>query len=174
MELLEIMKKRRSVRSYTGEPVTDEKLNQILKAGLLSPTSRNCHCWEFIVVRDKAVLKALSLCRGQSSRMLEDADCAVVVIGDKEQSDVWPENCSIAMAHMLLMADSLGIGGCWVQGRLRNAPDGRSAEDYIRDYLHYPEQFGLESILALGIPRNHPAPHEEKDLLTQKIHYEQF
>ena len=48
--------------------------------------------------------------------MLAGADSAVVVIADPEKTDVWTEDCSIAMAYMHLAADSLGLGSCWIQG----------------------------------------------------------
>ena len=110
MDVLETMRKRRSVRSYTGEAVTEENLLKILQAGLLSASGRGIRPWEFIVVRDKKTLKAMAGCRVSGSKMLESADCAVVVLGDESKTDVWVEDCSIAMANMHLMADSLGVG----------------------------------------------------------------
>ena len=55
MELLEIILKRRSVRTYTNEEIPDEKLEKILQAGLLAPTSRNRKPCEFVVVKNKNV-----------------------------------------------------------------------------------------------------------------------
>ena len=128
MELIQMMQNRRSVRKYTGETIPEEKLEMILQAGLLSPTGHNSKPWEFIVVRDKEMLKALAKCRVGSAKMLEGADAAVVVLGDPAKTDVWTEDCSIAMTDMHLMADSLGVGSCWIQGRLRDAEDGSTTE----------------------------------------------
>jgi len=172
MDVLETMRKRRSVRSYTGEAVTEENLLKILQAGLLSASGRGIRPWEFIVVRDKKTLKAMAGCRVSGSKMLESADCAVVVLGDESKTDVWVEDCSIAMANMHLMADSLGVGSCWIQGRLREASDGRTTEAYVRELLGYPMQLRLEAILSLGMPKDHPSPHTEENLLTEKIHKE--
>ena len=61
MELNDVMLKRRSVRQYTDEPIHADKLEQILKAGLIAPTSMNRKPCEFIVVQDKAMLKARCL-----------------------------------------------------------------------------------------------------------------
>ena len=123
MDLLNVMQKRRSVRTYTEEAVTEEKLTCILQAGLLSASGKAIRPWEFIVVRNKEALKIMSQCRVTGSKMLASADCAIVVLGDEEKSDVWVEDCSVAMANMHLMADSLGVGSCWIQGRLREAPE---------------------------------------------------
>ena len=95
MELLEYMKNRRSVRIYTGEPVGEEKLEQILQAGLLSASGRAVRPWELIVVREKKLLKKMAGARAMGAKMLEGADCAVVVLGDAEETDVWTEDCSM-------------------------------------------------------------------------------
>lgn len=174
MELLEIMKNRRSVRTYTGEPVKEEKLEKILQAGLLSASGRAIRPWEFIVVRDKETLKQMAGSRAMGAKMLENADCAVVVLGDEEKTDVWTEDCSIAMANMHLMADSLGVGSCWIQGRLREASDGRTTEEYLRELLGFPEHCRLEAMLSLGMPERHPEPHSAEALRKEKIHREKF
>lgn len=174
MELLDIMKKRRSVRTYTEETIPEEKLTAILQAGLLSPSGKAIRPWEFIVVRNKETLKAMSKCRIAGSRMLRDAGCAIVVLGDEEKTDVWVEDCSIAMAYMHLMADSLGLGSCWIQGRLRQAPGERTTEEYLRELLKFPENLRLEAILSLGMPGNHPDAYELDKLPVEKIHREGF
>ena len=158
MDLLEMMKNRRSVRKYTGEPIEDEKIEMVLQAGLLSASGRAIRPWEFIVVRDKQMLGKMAECRMGAAKMLEGADCAIVVIADGDKTDVWTEDCSIAMSNMHLMADVLGIGSCWIQGRLREATDGRSTEEYLRGLLGYPERFKLEAVLSMGISEAHPAP----------------
>lgn len=174
MELIQVMQNRRSIRKYTGEAVPEEKLEMILQAGLLSATSHNSKPWEFIVVRNKETLKALAKCRVGSAKMLEGADAAVVVLGDPEKTDVWAEDCSIAMSNMHLMADSLGIGSCWIQGRLRDAEDGRMSEDYLRELLGFPETLKLEAVLSLGMPQSRPDGYPLDSLLTERIHKEKF
>lgn len=174
MELLKILQNRRSIRSYTGESIPDDKLQSILQAGLLSASSRGRCPWELIVVRDKDMLKKMSACRAGSAKMLSEADAAIAVIADTKISDVWTEDCSIVLSNMHLMADSLNIGSCWIQGRLRETPDGASTESYLRTLLKFPENFALEAILSLGIPKEHPAKRELADLPLHKIHKEQF
>ncbi len=174
MDLLEVMRNRRSVRSYTGEAVPEEKIEQILKAGLLSASGKNLKPWEFIVVHDKEVLAQLTKSRAAGAAMIEHADCAIVVVGDTEKTDVWTEDCSAAMTNMHLMADCLGIGSCWVQGRLRKASDERSTEDFIRELLGIPEKYGVEAILSLGMTEEHPAAYSLDELPMEKIHREKF
>lgn len=174
MELLEVMQRRRSVRMYTKETVPEEILQKILQAGLLSASGKSVRPWEFIVVRDKEMLKAMVESRAAGAKMLATADCAVVVLGDEEKSDVWTEDCCIAMANMHLMADYLGVGSCWIQGRGREAADGRSTEAYLRELLKFPENFRLEAILSLGMPRQHPEMRTLEELPVEKIHREIF
>lgn len=173
-DLMKMMQNRRSVRTYTGEHVGKEKLEKILQAGLLAPSGRAVRPWELIVVQDKETLMKIAVSRTSGTKMLEQADCAIVVIGDKEKTDVWAEDCSIVMTHMHLMADALGVGSCWVQGRLRKAPDGRTTEECLRELLGYPENFGLEAILSLGMPQTHPEPRAIEDLPAEKIHWGKF
>lgn len=80
MEQLEIMRRRRSIRKYTQEPIAEDALRQILQAGLLSASSRAKQPWEFIAVKDRETLKRLSECRAGAAKMLAGAACAVVVI----------------------------------------------------------------------------------------------
>ena len=180
MNLLSIFQQRHSIRKYTGAPIDDAALTQIIQAGLRSASSRSIRPWEFIVVKDKDMLRHLSECRTGAAWMLAGADAAIVVIANAEVSDVWIEDSSIAMANMHLMADSLGIGSCWIQGRLRTATSTDSGtasittEDYVRECLHFPEGYKLEAILSLGMPAEEKTPAELSKLPFEKIHYEKF
>ena len=174
MELINIMKKRRSIRKYSRETIENSKLEKILQAGLLSASGKGKRPWEFIVVKDKDALKNMSQCRIGAAKMLENADCAIVVVADSEKTDVWVEDCSVAMANMHLMADSLGIGSCWIQGRLRTDVSGESTECYLRNMLEFPEKYKLEAILSLGIPAENPEPYELPSFPNEKVHWEKF
>lgn len=174
MEMMNLLHNRRSVRKYTGEAVTDEQIQMILKAGLLSPTSHNSKPWHFIVVRDREMLRYLSDCRVGSAKMLENAACAIAVLGDQDKTVCWTEDCSVALTQMHLMTEALGLGSCWIQCRLREAPDGRPTEEYVREKLAFPANIRLEAILSIGVPDQHPAPHTDDELLMERIHNEKF
>lgn len=175
MDMQDILIKRRSIRRYTQEQIPDDVLRQILNAGLLSPSSRGKQPWEFILVRDRNMLEHISKCRaGGHASMLQGAYCAVVVIADTESADAWIEDCSIAMLNMHLAADNLGVGSCWIQGRLRFADDKMTTESYLRQALHFPEKYQLEAILSLGMPATFPKPHDIEKLPFEKVHWEKF
>ena len=174
MSLLEIMKKRRSIRSYTGEKVPGEMIEKVLQAGRLAPSSFGNKAKEFIVVRDKDTLTKMADAREGAADMLKGADAAIVVISDETITDVWTEDCSIAMAHMYLMADDLGLGSCWIQGRLRRARTGESTEEYLRKLLGFPESHRLAAILSIGMPAKRPAPRDVDTMPEEKIHFEKY
>ena len=159
MELLDVMLKRRSVKKYTGEPIPEEKLRYIVQAGFLAPSSRNLKPWKFIVVRDKAVLKQLAGAKAMGGAMLADADAAIVVTADSVLADTWVEDCSIAMTYMHLAAAEQGVGSCWVQYLLRQTVYGREAEEEVRKILSIRIPYRLVGMLALGMPKEEPAPH---------------
>ena len=174
MELLELLQKRHSVRSYTGESIPEERLTAVIQAGLLSASGRGICPWELIVVQDKDKLKRMAECRVGAAAMLAGADAAIVVVADEAATDVWVEDCSIVMSNMHLMADSLGLGSCWIQGRLRQAGDGATTEEYLRQLLGYPADYRLEAILSLGMPASHRAARALSELPMDKVHQEHF
>lgn len=174
MELLDYMKTRHSIRRYTGERLSTEALHQILCAGMLSPSGRNLRPWEFIVVRERRTLQQLSASRATGAQMLAAADAAIVVVADPDKTDTWIEDCSVAMANMHLMAHSLGIGSCWVQGRSRQALDGQTTEYFLRALLHYPARYRLLATLCLGMPDEQKAPADTETLPIEKLHWETY
>lgn len=174
MELLEIMQNRRSVRKYTGEAVPQEAVDMILQAGLLSPTGKNIKPYEFIVVRDKGLLKGISESRPMGSQLVAGADVCIVVIAKTELTNVWVEDCSSAISYMHLMADSLGIGSCWIQCRNRENQNGGTANEHIKELLGIPEGYEVAFSLALGMPAAKNPRTELEDLLYDKIHTEKF
>ena len=171
MNLTEILLRRRSVRTYSGAPVPEETLREILTAGLLAPTSRNLKPCSFTVVRDKTLLEALSRAKAAGGTFLKDADAAVVVSVDAESADTWTEDGSIALTCMHLAAAEAGVGSCWVQIHLRKDRDGRDAEDNVRRILGLGENFRTVGILSLGMPAGSPEPHAPGEADFEKVRF---
>jgi nitroreductase len=173
--MLDLLMKRRSIRKFTDQEVTEEQVKQVLQAGLLSPSSYGKRSWEFVVVRDKEMLQQFGNCRQPKQGVLPEAPVAIVVLGNPDVIDVWVEDGSIAMTNMWLEATDMGLGCCWVQirNRLSNQNEMPSS-DYIKELLHVPEPYQVLAVLALG----HPAEKKEslslKQLPYSKIHMEQF
>lgn len=171
MEMLEVMRRRRSVRCYTEEKISDEQLKQIVSAALLAPSGHSKYPCEFIVVKSREVLEKMSHCRKGVAKMLEGAAAAVVVVADKDKSDTFVEDSCVAMMSMQLLAASLGIGNCWIQVRGREAEDDSASEDYLRAILNFPENFACQAILSLGFPAKEPRARELDKLNFDKVSF---
>lgn len=154
MEFKSLIEKRHSVRAYSNEEVSDELLNELIECAKLAPTSRNKKPVDYVVVKDKAVLEQLSVSKAGGSQMLKDAGAAIVVIGDAEKSDVWVEDCSIAMTYLHLGAVNCGLGSCWIQIRNRQNAEGQDSSEYIKELLGIKKPFEVLAILSLGIMDN--------------------
>lgn len=174
MELETALLTRRSVRSFTGEPIPENMLDEVLLAGILAPSSRNFQSSQFIVVREPAKLAALAKAKAGGS-MIVKAGCAVVVIGDSARSDAWIEDCSISMTQMMLRAADLGLGSCWIHCKNRaSTVEGVASPDYVAELLKIPVGFSVLAILALGNPADTPKPHEKDEANRSRIHREIF
>jgi nitroreductase len=173
--MLDLLMKRRSIRKFMVQNVTEEQVNQVLQAALLSPTSRGLQSWEFIVVRDKKMLQQFGNCRQPKQGVLPEASVAIVVLGNPDVIDVWVEDGSIALSNMWLEATDMGLGCCWVQirNRLSNQNDMPSG-DYIKQLLHIPEPYQVLAVLALGYPAEKKQPLSLEQLPYNKIHRERF
>ncbi len=166
----ELAKSRRSTRKYTSEELTPEEVELLMKAALMSPTSKNSHSWEFILVDDKDKLAQLALCKAHGANFVENAALAVVVAADPEKSEVWIEDASIASIMLQLQAEDMGLGSCWVQIRNRFAANGGTSEDYIRELLGIPANINILSIIAIGKKGEERKPFDENRLLWEKLH----
>ena len=171
MDLIDVMLKRRSVRKYTSDEIPNEKLNKILQAGLLAPTSRNRKPCSFLVVDDKETLEKLSKSKQSSSKFLKNANKAIVVVANALISDTWIEDSSIALAFMHLMAAEQDIGSCWIQIHLRTSESGESSEDYVREVLGIDDYFRIVGILSLGIPFYEVKGYKIEDIDKKRVHY---
>lgn len=158
------------MRKFTDDRVTDEELKELMRAALMAPSSKGSHCWEFAVVEDAAVLSQLSTCKQVGSAFLAEAPMAIVVLADPQVSDVWIEDASVASTMLLLQAEDLGLGACWVQIRDRQDENGVPAEEIVRRILGIPEHLRILSIVAVGRKGMERKPFNEDRLLWNKIH----
>ena len=174
MELIELMRNRRSVRLFTDETVPQEKVEKVLQAALMSASGRGIRPWEFVVVQDKESIQKLSECRPGVNKTIAGSNVAIVVAADEEKSGIWIEDCSIAMANMYLMAEEQDVGGVWIHCRERETPDGGSTEEYVKNLLGIPANFRVLAMFCFGVPAVHSAPYELDQLNTEKVHYGKF
>lgn len=172
--LLDLLKSRRSIRRYQSKEVEKEKIDIILKSALLAPSSRSIRPWQFIAVTDANLLKELSVCREPGPVYLAYAPLAIVIIAEKNASDVWIEDASISAAFIQLTAQDLGLGSCWIQIRERFHTEQETADEYIRKVLGIPEEYAVECMISIGYPGEEKKAYDEDSLLYEKLHFNKF
>lgn len=172
--MLDLLKKRRSIRRFEPRPVEPEKIDLLIEAVLRAPTSRGRNPWEFVVVTDPERLRLLAQAKQHGAEFLEEAPLAFVIAADPQRCDVWIEDCAIAAIVLQLAAVSLGLGSCWAQMRLRAHADGRSAEDHVREIIGLPEELTVDCIIGIGYPAESKSPHPHGELPFIRVHREAF
>ncbi len=149
MELFEALRSRRSIRSYTEEPVSDELLAELLDAAMLAPSAGNQQPWHFVVIRDRHKLDKIPNFHPYSKMVLK-ATVAILICGDPEGKKwpaFWSQDCSAATQNLLLAARGLGLGSVWAgvypeEGRM----------DGFRKLLGIPENIYPFAFVPLGWP----------------------
>lgn len=169
MEFKEIVQRRRSIRKFTDEPVTDEQVKTILRAALMAPTGHSKRAWKFVVVNDRAQLQQLSKCKQAGGEFLVEAAVAVVVAYDTAATDVWIEDAAIAAVTMQYQATELGLGSCWSQIRLRADENGTPATDNISRQLGLDEQVEVLCVIGIGHPAIERKMQDEDKLAWDSV-----
>jgi nitroreductase len=172
--MLDLLYKRRSVRKFADAKIEADKLERILNAGLLAPSSKSKYPCEFVVIDNKDINMELSKCKPAGGSFLKYAPVSIVVCGDENASDVWIEDTSIAASFMLLQAEKEELGACWVQVRERNHDDESSAEEYVQKLLNIPANQKVLAIIALGYKLNDKEGRDSSFLMKEKIHRNKF
>ena len=139
------------MRKFTEQELTQDEVVALLRAALMSPSSKGTHAWQFVVVDDKDKLQQLSQSKDKGAEFVAGAPMAVVVVADPMVSDVWVEDASVATTMLLLQAEDLGLGACWVQIRNRSMEDGKPAEEMVRAILGIPEHLRVPSPTRVGL-----------------------
>lgn len=161
---------RRSHRKFTTEEIDAEDVRLILRAALMSPTSKGQRAWQFVVVDDPLDIEKLSDAKDMGSQFMKGAPLAVVVLGDPVQNDCWVEDGSLAAVAMQYQAEELGLGSCWVQMRGRGLADGTSADTVIRGILDIPENYSVLCVVAFGHKADERKPQNEDRLKWEQVH----
>lgn len=172
--MIEELIKRRSCRKFTDKTVEPEKIESVLKAGLLAPSGKNKRPWEFMVIDNREKLEKISKGREHGSAFLADAPVAIAVIANTEATDVWVEDCSIAAILMQMEAEKQELGSCWIQVRNRVTPDNAPTSEYIKDLLSIPLGYEVECVIALGYKLKERSNNNPDDLLIEKVSYNNF
>ena len=164
--MLELIKKRRSIRRYTREPVSDADVAALLEAAMAAPSGDNVQPWEFVVVRDEGLRQQLAETHPWS-RMCADAPVVFVVCGHERRSGHWVEDTSAATENLLLAAAGLEPGAVWVGVHPR-----AQQEAHVRRALGMPRDLRVLCLVPVGHPAESKPPHTKYD--EGKVHYDGY
>jgi len=162
MDLYQTIQKRRSIRSYTGDPIPREDLEKIIDAGRLAPSGNNRQPWDFIVVTNRDMIQKLSIAAAWSAQ----ASAMIAVVMDTT-TKYWCEDGSAAVENILLAATALGYGTCWLEG------NALPHENAIKAWLKIPADLKLLTLIPIGVPVEWPETRNKKPL-DQVLHWETY
>ena len=168
--VLENILSRKSVRSYTDEPVRRSQLDTLLRAAMAAPTGRDMRPWKFVVIDDKAAMAALADSLPYA-KMLREAQAAVAICGDLSvtydkgnPSKNWTFDCSAATENLLLAAEALGLGAVWT-----GVYPYEERVAVVKSALGLPEDIVPLALVPIGHPKGDPQPKDKFN--KDNIHY---
>jgi nitroreductase len=166
-ELMSAILARRSIRKYTAEPVSDEKIIKLLEATMAAPSASNRRPWHFVVVTERGKLDELA--EGHPyGKMLFEAPLCIAVCGDPDISNrFWVQDCSAATENLLLAAVGLGLGAVWLGVY---PSDERVAT--VRRALGIPEAIIPLNLISIGVPAEEKEPRTQYD--EARVHHERW
>ncbi|MFO7928829.1 MAG: nitroreductase family protein [Candidatus Humimicrobiaceae bacterium] len=156
---------RRSIRKYTDDPVSDENIEKLLKAAMAAPTAGNQQEWEFIVIKDRHTLNSIPKVHPYAT-MLKKAPLAIAICADRDREShvgYWVQDCAAATQNILLEAQHLGLGACW----LGIYPREKRVKG-LKKILSLPDNVMPLSLVAVGNPADKKKPADRFD--KSKIH----
>ncbi|MBQ0078226.1 MAG: nitroreductase family protein [Bacteroidales bacterium] len=150
----ELAAARHSCRRFSTQPVSEDTLQQLLHVASLAPASKGINSSSLIPVTDKEQITRLSSCKERGCSFIKNVPLVIAVTADPALSDVWTENASIAATYLLLEAQALGLGACWVQIRERKDADGTDSEAIVHRLLALSETTRILCLIAIGYSEN--------------------
>lgn len=152
MDLYEVMRTRRSIRSYRADPIPEEVLNRVLEAARIAPSGSNRQPWRFILVQDEKVKRQLVPACGSQS-FIAEAPVVVVACGHNihyNRGGYMGEmsilvDVSIGFTHLILAARAEGLGTCWI---------GAFNNDEVKRILKIPDDANVVAVTPLGCPKD--------------------
>ncbi len=170
MDVAEAIQMKRAVRKFEDRPLPDEVVRAILNAGRRAQSSKNEQVWQFIAIRDKAILKALSECGTYAGHLAGAALGVALVIPDPRVKFQTLFDSGQAAAYMQLEAWELGVGSC-----LASIYDMEKA----RGILGFPKDLHLDIAISFGYPADEEklsaAPKKGgRKPLDEMVHWEKW
>ncbi len=156
MDFLDLVKHRKSVRDFRDKPVEREKIMMCLEAARLAPSASNSQPWRFIVVDDSDLKYRLCMAAFGGlyfiNSFCKTAPVIVVIVSEKSKflarvggmfrgTNYHLIDIGIAGEHLVLQAEDLGLGTCWIGWFNKRA---------VKSILNIPEKKKIDTLIALG------------------------
>ena len=167
LDAIEAILTRRSIRSYTGEPINQDLVALLLKAAMAAPSAHNVQPWRFVLIDNHQILDQIPEFHPYAAMLLK-AQLAIAICGDTSvQPDRWMLDCSASAENILLAAHAKGLGAVWVG----IYPVRQRIKD-IKKLLNLPDHIYPLGLISLGYPRIKKKPPNNFD--PDKIHKNQW
>ncbi len=159
-DLLDIIRRRFSVRRMKDEPLPPGAIERLFEAARLAPSWANTQCWDFIAVTDPQVRRALAAAGGPKNAMPKAPLIVVAcarpgVSGSRGGLDYSMLDMGIAVEHLILEATALGLGTCWV---------GWFNEEMVKEILGIPAEVRVAAMVPVGIPDEEPRHSDRRPM----------
>jgi nitroreductase len=170
MDVLDVIRTRKSVRKYLNKAVEEDKLLAILEAGRLAPSASNRQEWRFIIVKDRETKKKLAEA-ANSQRFVAEASVVIVACAETDEHVMrcgqacYPIDVAIALDHITLAAVNLGLGTCWI---------GAFDENKVKQILDIPAEIRVVTLLPLGYPADSSVAKKKRLPLNEIVKYEHW
>jgi len=169
MKALDAIFTRRSVRNFTAEPVSEDVLHELLRAGMQAPSAKNEQPWHFVVIDDPDLLHTVPEFHPYA-KMLFEAPLAILVCSDRKletKRASWLQDCAAATQNILLAAHASGLGAVW----LGIFPDSDRVFG-MQSLLNLPKDVRPVALVAVGHPALVPEPVDRYK--PDRVHYNQW
>jgi nitroreductase len=163
MDAIEVLKTRRSVRAYRGEPLPRKVIEDVIDCGRLAATAVNIQPWEFVVVTEPEMLRRIAETTDHGRFIAQAPACVLVLCADTKY---YLEDGSAATENILLAARAHGLGSCWVAG------DKKPYASQICRLVGAPLGYKLVSLIPIGYPAENP--QQAKRPLSAVLHWEKY
>ena len=163
MSLYDLIISRRSIRQFKQEPVSRDILQKFINVSRLAPSAANRQPLEFVVVDEEKIRKEVFTClkwaayiapEGNPKPGHEPVAYIVVLVNSEIREKGFEWDVGAAIENMILAAWEKGIGSCWLLSVDR---------EKLREILNIPENYKIDSVLALGYPDENPVIEDMKD-----------
>lgn len=169
MEAMEAILSRRSIRRYTGEPVPEEVIRELLEAAMSAPSASNEQPWQFVIIDDRRILDEIPGFHPYA-HMLKEASWAIAVCGDMNLETVrgfWVQDCSAATQNILIAANAKGLGAVWL-----GVYPHESRAKTVQKLLGLPEQVIPLCLISIGYPAEQKPPANRYS--ESRVHHNQW